>query len=169
MARRHLKPPAVKPRTRYSPRPTFALEVLGDGGTVLCAGVASVWFLFRVLRRVSQGGKQLLMFESSGHPLTPRSLAALNVYLRTGAMRFFQSRRWDDGQEMFNWGEWTQFCHMLGLKFDGKNTGPKLQRPVRYVGRTVVKFPISSPSCSSFELREAQRKKLLWSIHGAHA
>ena len=107
---------------RYALRPAFSLEIIGDNKTVLCVGVASEWWLFRLLRSLSKEGGQIAWFEVAGRPLTPRALAALNVYLRCRAIRFFHSRRWDAGRELIGWGEWCRFCKMLALTFDGKNT-----------------------------------------------
>jgi len=167
MARRHFRPPAVKPHTRYNPRPTFTLEIIGDGKTVFCSGVASEWFLFRVLHRASKERRELLWFESQGHPLTSRGLSALNAYLRAGAMRFFRSKRLYDGlYEMFGPGEWHRFCRMLNLTFDGKDTGPEKKRPTRHHGFSVRRF---AERGEWHEDREAQRRKILWAIQRAQS
>lgn len=112
----------MKTRTRYSLRPRFTVEVIGEDKTRLIVGVASEWWLFRLLRMVAAEGGQLARLEVEARPLTPRSLAGLNCYLRTRSIRFWKSRRWDQGIELLGWGEWCRFCKMLGLVFDGKNS-----------------------------------------------
>lgn len=109
-------------RTRYVLRPPFACEVIGEGKSRLLVCAGSEWHLLMMLRGLSRDGKQLAWFESSGRPLTPRSLAALNCYLRTRAIRFWRSKRWDGNRELIGWGEWAGLCRALGLKFDGKST-----------------------------------------------
>jgi len=110
-------------RKRYSPRPRFTVEILGENKTRLIVGVASEWWLFRLLRMVSADGGQISRLEVEARPLTDRSLAGLNCYLKSRSIRFWKSRRWDDGKELIGWGEWCRFCKMLGLTFDGKNSG----------------------------------------------
>jgi len=83
-------------------------------------GAASEWWFFHHLRRIGRDGDQLARLEVNGHELTARSLGALNLYLRSGAIRRFKSRRWDAGKELIGWGEWARFCKMLGLAFEGK-------------------------------------------------
>lgn len=103
-------------------RPPFACEVLDEGKSRLLVCAGSEWHLFMMLRGLSRDGKQLAWFESAGRPLTARSLAALNCYLRTRSIRFWKSKRWDGDRELIGWGEWSRFCASLGLRFDGKRT-----------------------------------------------
>ncbi len=107
-------------KTRFSPRPRFVVEVDGEGTSRLICGVASEWWLFYLLRGIGKRREQIVRIECEGHPLTARSLAGLNCYLRAGAMARWRSRRWDAGKELIGWGEWARFCRMLGLVFDGK-------------------------------------------------
>lgn len=109
-------------RTRYTPRPLFGLQIVGENRVTLCLGVASEWWLFRVLRKIGRERAEVAWFECAGHPLTDESLAGLNCYLRTNSIRHFKSRRWADGNELLGWGEWARFCRLLGLKFHGKGT-----------------------------------------------
>lgn len=125
---------SCQPKTRFSLRPSFAFEIAGAGSAALCVGVASEWFLFRELRRISRNAEQLAWFESAGRPLTSRALLSLNCYLRTGAIRHFKSRRWDDGRELLGWGEWCRFCRLLGLTFDGPGTGEGKSRRTLLIG-----------------------------------
>ncbi len=117
-------------RTRYSPRPLFGLQIVGENQVTLCLGVASEWWLFRVLRKIGRERAELAWFECAGHPLTDESLAGLNCYLRTNSIRHFKSRRRDGGEELIGWGEWARFCRLLGLKFHGKGTNPA-RKPCR--------------------------------------
>lgn len=104
-------------------RGRFVFCVAGEVKRYEMAG--SEWYVFHVLRRLAREGKQLDWFESAGCPLVPRSLAALNCYLRTGAMLKWKSPRYDrtSGHELLGLPEWRKFCKMLGLKFDGRGTG----------------------------------------------
>ena len=96
---------------------------------------ASEWYLFRRLRTLSKEGAQIEWFESAGCPLVPASLAALNLYLRSGAMRHWRSRRWDANRELLGLPEWRRFVRMLNLKFDGRGTGPDGVGIVRRIGQ----------------------------------
>lgn len=82
----------------------------------------SEWLLFQRLRRMSARGESFAWFESYGAPLVPRSLAALNCYLRSGAIRKFSSGRFDDGRELIGRREWRRLCSLLALRFDGRGT-----------------------------------------------
>ncbi len=102
-------------------RGRFVFKVRGDEETRFeLAG--SEWLLFQRFRTLSARGLELEWFESYGAPLVPRSLAALNCYLRSGAIRHFRSGREDNGVELYGQREWTRFCAMLRLKFDGRGT-----------------------------------------------
>lgn len=102
-------------------RGRFVFKVRGDGETRFeLAG--SEWLLFQRLRTLSARGLELEWFEAFGAPLVPRSLDALNCYLRSGAIRYFSSGRVDDGRELYGRREWARFCAMLRLKFDGRGT-----------------------------------------------
>lgn len=102
-------------------RGRFVFKVRGETETRFeLAG--SEWLLFQRLRTLSARGSQLEWFEAFGAPLVPRSLDALNCYLRTGAIRRFKSKRQDAGRELIGPGEWRRFCVMLRLKFDGRGT-----------------------------------------------
>jgi hypothetical protein len=110
----------IVPRKRLTYRPRFELEIQGEGRSRVYMASPSEWWLFRDLREISKYGEQLQMLACNGHGLTPRSLAGLNVYLRTGAIRKWKSRRWDGNRELIGSGEWARFCRMLGLRFEGK-------------------------------------------------
>lgn len=102
-------------------RGRFTFQVIGSAPNQFeMAG--SEWWLFNMLRDVSKHKGQLAWFESYGAPLVPRSLAALNCYLRTQAIRFFNSNRWDHQSELLGGPEWRRFAKMLNLKFDGRGT-----------------------------------------------
>jgi hypothetical protein len=103
-------------------RGRFEYSLVGEENSRVLFMAASEWHLFRHLRELSKNRDQLDWFESAGAPLTPRSLAALNLYLRAGAMRHWKSRRWDEGRELLGLPEWRRFVRMLGLKFDGRGT-----------------------------------------------
>jgi len=98
-------------------RGRFVFQVDGDDGPREFVAAGSEWWLFTHLRRIAREGKQLAWFESYGAPLVPRSLAALNCYLRVNAIRFFKSRRWDQERELLGGPEWRRFCRMLDLHF----------------------------------------------------
>jgi hypothetical protein len=102
-------------------RGKFAFQVIGEHAEVFELA-CSEWHLFRRLRSISAAGVQLAYFESAGCPLEPRSLAALNLYLRSGAIRAWGSARVcrSSGRELIGVGEWRSFCRMLSLKFEGK-------------------------------------------------
>lgn len=102
-------------------RGRFAFAVQGEDPREFVAA-GSEWWLFHHLRRISKEGKQLEWLESYGAPLVPCSLGALNFYLRSRAIRFFKSKRWDQERELLGGPEWRRFCRMLGLKFDGRGT-----------------------------------------------
>jgi hypothetical protein len=102
-------------------RGRFVYRVRG-GNQAALEMAGSEWFLFQRLREIAAAGGALEYFESYGAPLVPRSLAALNCYLRTGAIRRWHSPRWDGNRELIGPGEWTRFCKMLALKFDGRGT-----------------------------------------------
>lgn len=103
-------------------RGRFEYVITGEENSRLICVAASEWYLFRHLRELSKMGDQLEWFESAGCPLTTRSLGALNCYLRSGAMRHWKSRRWDENRELLGLPEWNRFVRMLGLKFDGRGT-----------------------------------------------
>lgn len=103
-------------------RGQFEFAVTGSDRSRVLFMAGSEWHLFRHLREISKAGGQLAWFENYGAPLTPASLAALNCYLRTRAIRFWKSRRWDAGRELLGTPEWRRFVRMLGLKFDGRGT-----------------------------------------------
>lgn len=106
-------------RSMWRGRFVFQIEGVAER-RVEIAG--SEWWVMRALRDISARGQQLAWFESAGAPLTHRSLAALNCYLRTRAIRFWASRRWDGDRELIGHLEWARFCRMLGLRFEGKGT-----------------------------------------------
>lgn len=102
-------------------RGRFAFEVRGKSARRLeMAG--SEWHLFQAMRRIAAAGEEFSWFTSAGAPLTPRSLGALNSYLRSGALRFWKSSRVDQGRELIGRPEWARFCRMLNLRFDGGGT-----------------------------------------------
>lgn len=127
-------------------RGRFVFRVAGEPVTRYeMAG--SEWHLMASLRRISANGQQLEWFESAGCPLVPRSLAALNTYLRTRAMRFWRSGRYDrsDGHELIGIPEWQKFCRMLDLKFDGRGTGPSRELAQAPERPRLVTFPDPEP------------------------
>lgn len=104
-------------------RGKFAFKLAGATSDKQIMLAGSEWHLFRELRAISKRGEQLGYFENFGAPLCSRSLAALNAFLRTGAMAFWRSKRIShNGLELFGGLEWKRFCSLLRLRFDGRGT-----------------------------------------------
>lgn len=112
------RPTVAAPMTRG----LFEFAVTGEDETRVLCMAGSEWLLFQHLRRLSKSGAEIAWFENYGAPLTPRSLGALNAYLRSGAIRRWQSKRWDEERELIGGPEWRRFVKMLSLKFDGRHT-----------------------------------------------
>lgn len=101
-------------RHRATDRPIFALAFVDERNTsrVFC-GPAAEYFLFRALRDKSR--RELRWLQCNGRRLSPRSLAAVNVFIRSGAAQRFRFRLSRYGKEQISW---VRFCSLLALTLE---------------------------------------------------